>query len=66
MTGRKTNKSFAKRLKITKTGKLLRRRPNQNHFRAKKARKTELRGKRWSEFLFPSQKLRGHNISHVR
>ncbi|MBI1956944.1 MAG: 50S ribosomal protein L35 [Candidatus Niyogibacteria bacterium] len=59
MTGLKTNKSFAKRLKVTKTGKLLSRRPNQNHFRAKKARKTELHAKRWDVFAFSSKKLQG-------
>jgi ribosomal protein L35 len=31
----KTNKSFAKRLKITKSGKVLARKPGQNHFNAK-------------------------------
>ena len=34
----KTNKSFAKRLKITRTGKVLARRPGQNHFNAKERR----------------------------
>ncbi len=31
----KTNKSFAKRLKVTRTGKILSRKPGQNHFNAK-------------------------------
>lgn len=31
----KTNKSFSKRIKVTKTGKLKARRPGQNHFNAK-------------------------------
>lgn len=31
----KTNKSFLKRVKITKTGKLLVRKTGQNHFNAK-------------------------------
>jgi ribosomal protein L35 len=31
----KTNKSFAKRLKLTKTGKITGRKPGQNHFNAK-------------------------------
>ena len=31
----KTNKSFLKRLKITKTGKLIGRKSGQNHFNAK-------------------------------
>ena len=65
MTGLKTNKSFAKRLKVTKSGKLLRRQPNQNHFRAKKSRKTELHAKRLSEFTLPSKKLQGHYLPHA-
>lgn len=31
----KTNKSFAKRIKITGSGKVLKRPPGQNHFNAK-------------------------------
>ncbi len=31
----KTNKSYAKRLKVTKSGKLLARKSGQNHFNAK-------------------------------
>ncbi|MDP3996179.1 MAG: 50S ribosomal protein L35 [bacterium] len=31
----KTNKSYTKRLKVTKNGKILRRRSGQNHFNAK-------------------------------
>lgn len=31
----KTNKSFLKRIKITGTGKILKRPPGQNHFNAK-------------------------------
>lgn len=33
----KTNKSFAKRIKVTKNGKLKSRRPGQNHFNAKES-----------------------------
>jgi len=35
----KTRKSIAKRFKITKTGKVLRRRTGLNHYRAKKSGK---------------------------
>ena len=31
----KTVKSYAKRLKVTRTGKILSRKPGQNHFNAK-------------------------------
>ena len=43
----KTNKSFAKRLKVTKTGKLLSRKSGQNHFNAKErtsVKRTKARG----------------------
>jgi len=33
----KTNKSFAKRIKVTRNGKLKARRPGQNHFNAKES-----------------------------
>ena len=31
----KTNKSYTKRLKVTRTGKILARKPGQNHYNAK-------------------------------
>tara|TARA_B100000745_G_scaffold253548_1_gene175902 strand:+ start:426 stop:611 length:186 start_codon:yes stop_codon:yes gene_type:complete len=31
----KTNKSYAKRLRVTKNGKIIARKPGQNHFNAK-------------------------------
>lgn len=38
----KTNKSYAKRVKLTKSGKMLLRRPGVNHFLAKKSRVSQL------------------------
>jgi len=38
----KTNKSFTKRLKITKNGKLIARKPGKNHFNAKESRNSQL------------------------
>ena len=38
----KTNKSFSKRLKVTKNGKLMARMPGQNHFNAKESRVSQL------------------------
>ena len=35
MTTGKTNKSFLKRIKITGSGKIMKRPPGQNHFNAK-------------------------------
>lgn len=42
----KTNKSFKKRLKVTKNGKILSRKIGQNHFNAKESGKTRLHKKR--------------------
>ncbi len=41
----KTNKSFTKRLAITKGGKLKARKPGFNHFNAKQSRSKQLNGK---------------------
>lgn len=53
----KTNKSFAKRLKITRQGKILRRKGGQIHFRAKKSREKEFAHKKWGEFDITKKKL---------
>ncbi len=47
----KTNKSFLKRLKITKNGKIIGRKPGLNHFNAKAPRRKQLAGKRGAEFV---------------
>jgi len=47
----KTNKSYSKRLKITKNGKILARKPGFNHFNAKQSRKSQLAGKRSQDFI---------------
>lgn len=46
----KTNKSFTKRLKITKNGKIVARKPGQNHFNAKEKRSRQM-GQRRSQEL---------------
>lgn len=38
----KTNKSYTKRLKVTRKGKVLARKPGQNHFNAKASRRKQL------------------------
>lgn len=48
----KTNKSYTKRLKITKNGKILVRKPGQNHFNAKESRRKQLAKKRVVAFPF--------------
>lgn len=42
----KTNKSFAKRLRVTKNGKVLARAPGQNHFNAKESGSGRMRRRR--------------------
>ena len=42
----KTNKSFKKRIKLTKNGKIKSRKPGMNHFNAKESRVSQLDRKR--------------------
>ncbi|KKR62146.1 hypothetical protein A2643_02155 [Candidatus Nomurabacteria bacterium RIFCSPHIGHO2_01_FULL_39_220] len=51
----KTNKSYSKRLKITKNGKILARKPGFNHFNAKQSRKSQLAGKRSQDFIIKNK-----------
>jgi ribosomal protein L35 len=46
----KTNKAVAKRLKLTKNGKLIGRKPGGNHFNAKERRVKQLGRKKGVEF----------------
>ncbi|OHA90614.1 MAG: hypothetical protein A3F53_00630 [Candidatus Zambryskibacteria bacterium RIFCSPHIGHO2_12_FULL_48_10] len=46
----KTNKSYAKRLKVTKNGKLLSRKSGQNHFNSKDRRQAKSAKNRSVEF----------------
>lgn len=46
----KTNKSFTKRLKVTKNGKILARKTGQNHFNSKESRRSQLAKKRSANF----------------
>lgn len=48
----KTNKSFSKRLKVTRRGKIVARKPGQNHFNAKEKRSTQMDGNR-SQHISP-------------
>jgi len=42
----KTNKSFAKRIKVTRRGKLVARKPGKNHFNAKEGRSLQMANNR--------------------
>ena len=46
----KTNKSYAKRIKVTKNGKVLARKPGKCHFNAKMSRSSQLAGKKYGTF----------------
>ncbi len=61
----KTNKSFTKRLKVTRKGKIVARKPGQNHFNAKEARSTQLSGKR-TQRLSLSPKVMQRYITTVK
>jgi ribosomal protein L35 len=51
----KTNKSYTKRLKLTKKGKLISRKPGFNHFNAKQSRKTQLAGRKGKNFIIKNK-----------
>ena len=55
----KTNKSFTKRLKLTKNGKMKSRKPGFNHFNAKQSRSKQLAGKVAGDFTM-SNKDKSH------
>lgn len=60
----KTNKSYAKRLKVTKSGKLLNRKAGQNHFNAKE-RKHEKGAKNRSSEFHMSNKSRSRYLVNL-
>ncbi|MCI0619926.1 50S ribosomal protein L35 [Candidatus Wolfebacteria bacterium] len=49
----KTNKSFTKRLRVTRRGKVLARKPGGNHFNAKESRSKQLKRKILKRFELP-------------
>jgi len=55
----KTNKSYTKRLRLTKNGKILSRKAGFNHFNAKKSRAKELAGRKGVNFIIKN-KPRSH------
>ena len=55
MKGMKTNKSYAKRLKLTKNGKIISRKPGFNHFNAKQSRETQLSGRKSRNFVIKNK-----------
>ena len=57
MKGMKTNKSYTKRLKITKNGKILSRAPGFNHFNAKQSRTKQLAGRKGRNFVIKNKPM---------
>ncbi len=57
----KTNKSFTKRLRVTKKGKIIAKKPGFRHFNAKQSRSKQTSGKRPVELLM-NNKSRGRFI----
>jgi ribosomal protein L35 len=51
----KTNKSYSKRLKLTKGGKVLARKAGQNHFNAKESRRSQLGKKRQGSIVMANK-----------
>jgi len=53
----KTNKSYKKRFKITKKGKVVQKRPGMGHYNAKESRKGQLKKKRPKNFDISNKDL---------
>lgn len=51
----KTQKSYTKRLRVTKNGKVLARKPGQNHFNSKESGRSQQNKKRAVNFLMPNK-----------
>ena len=54
----KTNKSYTKRIKVTKNGKLIARKPGQNHFNARETGRARLNRKRTQQLSLPKRVTR--------
>ena len=63
MSSAKTNKSLSKRLKLTKNGKVLARKPGFNHFNAKQKRTKQLAGKKLQPCSM-SNKVKNRELPH--
>lgn len=60
----KTNKSISKRFKVTKSGKVIGRKPGFNHFNSKQSRTKQLSGKKGVE-LNMSNKAKSRFLSNI-
>lgn len=60
----KTNKSFSKRLKRTKNGKIIARKAGFNHFNSRQTRTKQLEGKKGVNFVIKN-KDRSHLMPYA-
>lgn len=60
----KTNKSLTKRLKVTKNGKIIARKPGQNHFNAKESRAVQMEEKSTKQIKMKN-KLKSHLLPNI-
>lgn len=51
----KTNKSFTKRIKVTRNGKLIARKAGQGHFNAKEGGRSQMSKRRTASFLIKNK-----------
>jgi ribosomal protein L35 len=51
----KTNKSYAKRIKVTKNGKLKTRGAGHNHFNSRQTRRDQLKKNRQTNIVIPNK-----------
>lgn len=58
----KTNKSYSKRIKVTKNGKIIARRPGSNHFNAKESQSSHLK-KKGTKILKMTNKTKARFLS---
>lgn len=56
----KTNKSLTKRLKVTRKGKILARKPGFNHFNAKQSRTKQLGGRSTKQLSLSNKVINTH------
>jgi ribosomal protein L35 len=61
----KTNKSYSKRLKITKNGKILARKTGQNHFNAKESGRKQLARRGCSASFVMTGKAKSRFINQI-
>lgn len=60
----KTNKSYTKRIKVTKNGKLIARKAGQNHFNARQTGRQRLNRKR-TQGITMSKKAKGRFLTNA-